>query len=226
LDHEGRLVMCQHGERRVARLERDGVTQTPIADHYNGKRFSSPNDLCYDKSGNLYFTDPPYGLEKRDADPKKEMDMNGVYLVRPGGKIERLAIDLKFPNGICFSPDQKILYVAVSDPKNAVVMKYDVQVDATVTNGRVFFDANALAKQGLKGLPDGMKVDVRGNLWMGGPGGILVISPEGKHLGGVLTGVPTANCNWGDDGSTLYVTANHNVCRLKTLTKGKLAGEK
>ncbi len=224
LDHEGRLVMCQHGERRVARLEGDGATQTALADRFQGKRFNSPNDLCFDAKGDLYFTDPPYGLEKNNADPKKEMEFNGVYLVRPDGGVMRTKVDLTFPNGIALSPDEKSLYVAVSDPRKPVVMRYEVQADGDVANGRVFFDASALVAQKLKGLPDGMKFDVKGNLWLGGPGGILIISPKGKHLGTIATEVPTANCAWGDDGSTLYVTANHNVCRIKTLTKGKLAG--
>lgn len=224
LDAEGRLVMCQHGERRVARLERDGRTQTPLATTFDGKRFNSPNDLCFDRNGNLYFTDPPYGLPKGPGDPTAEMGFNGVFLRRPDGRVERLAIDLTFPNGVALSPDEHTLYVAVSDPKNPVVMKYAVKDDGTAGEGRVFFDASPLVAQKLKGMPDGMKVDERGNLWLGGPGGLLVISPEGKHLGGVLTGVPTANCAWGEDGSTLFVCANHNLCRIRTGTRGKVPG--
>lgn len=219
LDLQGRIVMCQHGNRQVARLEPDG-TVTPLADHYKGKRFSSPNDLCFDTDGNLYFTDPPYGLEGMDKDPKKEMDMNGVYLRRPSGEVVRLAIDLKFPNGIALSPDEKILYICVSDPKNPVIMSYDVQPGGTVSGGKVFFDASKLSAKKLPGLPDGMKIDIHGNIWVGGPGGVLIITPQGKHLGTLATGVPTANCAWGDDGSTLYICANHNVCRIKTKTMG------
>ena len=219
LDLQGHIVMCQHGDRRVARLGEDGKV-TPVAERYQGKRFSSPNDLCFDSKGNLYFTDPPYGLEGMDKDPKKEMDMNGVYLVRPAGEVVRLAIDLKAPNGIAFSLDEKTLYICVSDPKNPIIMSYEVQPDGTVAGGKVFFDSSAMLARKLPGLPDGMKLDIHGNIWVGGPGGILILSPQGKHLGTLLTGQPTANCAWGDDGSTLYICANHQVCRIRTTTKG------
>ena len=223
LDRQGHLVMCQHGDRRVARLEADGKV-TSLADKFDGKRFSSPNDLCYDSKGNLYFTDPPYGLEKQDKDPKKETDLNGVYLLRASGELVRTPIDLKFPNGVALSPDEKSLFICVSDSKNPVIMKYDVQADGNVANGKVFFDTSALLAKRLPGIPDGMKFDTAGNLWATGPGGVMILSPQGKHLGTISTGVNTANCAWGDDGSTLYITANHNVCRVKTRTKGIMPG--
>ena len=223
LDRQGHLVMCQHGDRRVARLEADGKV-TSLADKFDGKRFSSPNDLCYDSKGNLYFTDPPYGLEKQDKDPKKETDLNGVYLLRASGELIRTPIDLKFPNGVALSPDEKSLFICVSDSKNPVIMKYDVQADGNVANGKVFFDTSALLAKRLPGIPDGMKFDTAGNLWATGPGGVMILSPQGKHLGTISTGVNTANCAWGDDGSTLYITANHNVCRVKTRTKGIMPG--
>ena len=225
LDRQGHLVMCQHGDRRVARLEADGKV-TSLADKFDGKRFSSPNDLCYDSKGNLYFTDPPYGLEKQDKDPKKETDLNGVYLLRASGELVRTPIDLKFPNGVALSPDEKSLFICVSDSKNPVIMKYDVQADGNVANGKVFFDTSALLAKRLPGIPDGMKFDTAGNLWATGPGGVMILSPQGKHLGTISTGVNTANCAWGDDGSTLYITANHNVCRVKTKTKGIMPGAK
>ena len=225
LDHEGRLVICQHGNRRVVRLEKDGKTITPLAERYQGKRFNSPNDLCFDSKGNLYFTDPPYGLVERDNDPLKEME-NSAYLLRPSGELLRLTTGIKYPNGIVLTPDEKGLYILVSDTSNPVVMKYDVQPDGSIANGRVFFDAKSLAAQNLPGLPDGGKVDVHGNLWLGAPGGILVLSPEGKHLATLLTGDKTANCNWGDDGSTLYICCNHRVLRIKTKTRGVLPGLK
>ena len=225
LDRQGHLVMCQHGDRRVARLEADGKV-TSLADKFDGKRFSSPNDLCYDSKGNLYFTDPPYGLEKQDKDPKKETDLNGVYLLRASGELVRTPIDLKFPNGVALSPDEKSLFICVSDSKNPVIMKYDVQADGNVANGKVFFDTSALLAKRLPGIPDGMKFDTAGNLWATGPGGVMILSPQGKHLGTIFTGVNTANCAWGDDGSTLYITANHNVCRVKTKTKGIMPGAK
>lgn len=221
LDRQGRLVLCQHGDRRVSRLEDDGKTITPLAQRYKGMRFNSPNDLCFDAKGNLYFTDPPYGLTE-----KREMDVNGVYLLRPSGELRRLEVDLTFPNGVALTPDGTGLYVLVSDPKRPVIMKYDVnRADATVSNGRVFFDAAPLAAKGLPGLPDGMKVDVKGDLWFGGPGGILVLSPEAKHLATLRTNVPTANCAWGDaDGSSLYICSQHRLLRIKTKIRGVLPG--
>ena len=223
-DSQGRLVSCEHGDRRVARLEEDGKTKTTLADRYEGKRFNSPNDLVYDSKGNLYFTDPPYGLEGNLKDPKKELPFQGVYRLSADGKLTLLTKDLKFTNGIAFSPDEKTLYVAVSDPENAVVYAYDVKDDGSIANQRKFFDTTAMVAKKLKGLPDGIKIDVKGNMWIGAPGGILIISPGGKHLGTLATGEATANCAWGDDGSTLYITADMYLCRIKTLTKGKIPG--
>ena len=230
LDLSGNIVMCQHGDRRVARLNRDGSV-TAVIENYQGKRFNSPNDLCFDSQGNLYFTDPPYGLEGMEKNPKREMDVNGIYFVPAKGEAKRLPTStityadgktapLNYPNGVALSPDQKKLYVAVSDSKHPVVMQYDLESPGNLTNGKVFFDAAALVAKKLPGMPDGMKLDTHGNIWIGGPGGLLILSPTGKHLGTLVTGVPTANCAWGDDGSTLYITANHNVCRIKTKTKG------
>lgn len=219
LDAKGNLILCQQGPRRVARLEADG-RQIPIADIYEGKHFSSPNDVIYASNGNLYFTDPPYGFEELNDSPLKELKFNGVFLVKPGGQVIAVIKDLTFPNGIALSPDEKTLYIGVSDPNAAKIYAYDVQADGTVANRRVFFDATPLVSEQRAGLPDGMKIDRMGNMWTAGPGGILIISPAGKHLGTLLTGQPTGNCAWGDDGSTLYVTANMFICRIKTLTKG------
>jgi len=160
-------------------------------------------------------------------DPGKELDFQGVYKLSKGGELTLLTKEMTRPNGIALSPDEKTLYVANSDgPPRTVIMAFDVKADGTIGNGRVFFDASALARAGKKGAPDGMKIDTAGNLFATGPGGVLVITPQGKHLGTMATGVPTANCNWGDDGSVLYVTADKNLCRIKTATKGKLAGTK
>ena len=218
LDLGQRLVLCQQGDRRVARLEKDG-TFTVLAEYYKNRRFNSPNDLVYRRNGDLYFTDPPYGLEKRNEDPLKELVFNGVYRLSRSGQLDLLTRDLTFPNGLAFSPDEKTLYVAVSDPAKPVVMAYDVKPDGTIANGRVFFDVSPLTKD-RPGLPDGMKVDGKGNVFTTGPGGVLILSPKGKHLGTILTGQPTANCAWGDDGSMLYITSNTNLLRVKTVTKG------
>lgn len=226
-DSAGRLVLCEHGDRRIARLEKDG-TKTTLADRYEGKRFNSPNDLVYKSNGDLYFTDPPYGLEKRDEDPKKELPFCGVYRLSKDGKLTLLTADLTKPNGLAFSPDEKTLYVCVSDPDRAVIMAYEVKDDGTLANGGVFFDTTSLVKQKIgdkakyPGLPDGIKVDVHGNLFATCPGGIFIITPGGKHLGTLSFGEPTANLAWAEDGSTLYCTSNHDLCRIRTSTKGKM----
>jgi gluconolactonase len=219
LDAEGRLVLCQHGDRRVARLEKGG-SFTTLADRYQGKRFNSPNDLVFKSNGDLYFTDPPYGLPQQAKDPARELDFCGVYRLAKDGAVTLLTKELTRPNGLAFSPDEKTLYVAVSDPDRPVWMAYAVKEDGTLGPGRVFFDAAALRKQGRKGLPDGLKVDLAGNLFATGPGGVLVLSPDGKHLGTLMTGEATANCAFGGDGSTLYVTADMHLCRIKLATRG------
>ncbi len=219
-DAQGTLVMCQHGDRRVAKLEADGKI-IALASNYNGKRFNSPNDLVYHSNGSLYFTDPPYGLPKGVDDPAREMDYCGVYKMDKTGKITLLTKEITRPNGIALSPDEKKLYVASSDPDKAIWMVYDVKPDGTVANGKVFFDATEWVKAKKSGLPDGMKVDKDGNVYATGPGGLHVFSPEGKLLGTFDTGVPTANCAFGNDGSTLYITANTALLRVKLTTKGK-----
>lgn len=219
VDSEGRLVLCEHGDRRVGRIEKNGQHIT-VADRFMGKRFNSPNDVVFKSNGDLYFTDPPYGLEKNVDDPKKEIPYQGVYRVKPNGEVTMLTDQITRPNGLAFSPDEKTLYVACSDPKVAVWMAYDVKADGTLANGRVFFDATPMVGPRNKGLPDGLKVDGRGNLWATGPGGVLILSPDGKHLGTLRTGEATANCAWGDDGSTLYITADMFLCRVKTKVKG------
>jgi len=217
-DKQGRLIVCQHGDRRVARWE-NGKFVT-VADRYEGKRFNSPNDVVVKSNGDLYFTDPPYGLVKNMNDPAKEIPFQGVYRVSAqGNKVTLLTSEVTRPNGLAFSPDEKILYVASSDPKKAIWMSYPVKADGTLDAGRVFFDATGM-QAGKKGLPDGLRVDERGNLWATGPGGVLIISPQGKHLGTLATGEATANCGWGDDGSTLYITADMYLCRVRTKTKG------
>ena len=225
LDPQGNLVLCQHGDRQVARRGKDGKV-TPIAQYYNSRKFNSPNDLVFKKNGDLYFTDPPYGLEKNVDDPAKELSFQGVYRVDPSGKVDLLIGDLTRPNGIAFSPNEKRLYVAVSDPQQPNIWVYDVDEKGLPLNGRVLFSAKSLLDAGGKGLPDGMKVDLKGNLWATGPGGVLIITPEGKHIGTINTGEATANCAWGNDGTVLYITADTYLCRVKTLTKGAIPGTK
>jgi gluconolactonase len=219
-DAEGRLTLCEHGDRRVTRIEKDG-TKTVLADKYDGKRFNSPNDLVYHSNGDLYFTDPPYGLPKGADDKSREMDYCGVYLRKKGGKLILLTKEMSRPNGIELSPDEKTLYVANSDFDAPVWKSFPVKEDGTIGEGKLFVDGMKWVKEKRPGLPDGMKVDNAGNLWATGPGGVWIFSPKGEIVGNIDTGTNTANVCFGDDGSTLYIAANHDVCRVKTLTKGK-----
>ena len=182
LDRQGRLLLCQHGDRRVARMDAPLTAPQPkfvtLADKYDGKRFNSPNDCAVHSSGALYFTDPPYGLDGYTDDPAKqipgkELDFQGVYRISPDGQVTLLTKELERPNGIALSPDEKTLYVANSHPPRPIWMAYPVKDDGTLGEGRVFFDATKLVAAGLKGMPDGMKVDKNGNIFAGGPGGIL-----------------------------------------------------
>lgn len=218
VDRQGRLIVCQCGERRVARFENGQFTS--LADRYDGKRFNSPNDVVVKSDGAIYFTDPPYGLEGVEHSPLIELPWAGVYRVAPDGTVTLLAKDIPFANGIAFSPDEKTLYVGSTQNDFPNIQAFDVAPDGTLTHERLFFDARPLSGPNLAGGCDGLKVDRDGNLWTSGPGGLLVVSPAGKVLGRILTGVPTANCAWGDDGGTLYVTANHFLLRVRTRTKG------
>ncbi len=220
MDRDGRLILCQHGDRRVARLESD-KSFTTLAEKYMGKRLNSPNDGVFKANGDLYFTDPPYGLLKLNDDPAKELEWNGVYRISAAdGTLTLLTKEMTFPNGIAFSPDEKTLYVANSDPKKAIWMAFPVTEDGTLGPGRVFADFTTAAAS-KKGLPDGMKVDAAGNLFATGPGGVLVFAPDGTHLGSFSTGQATANCGWGEDGSVLFITADMFIGRVRLTTKGK-----
>ncbi len=218
-DREGCLIACEHGDRRVTRLYKDGGKRT-LADNYQGKRLNSPNDVVVKSNGDIYFTDPPYGLPKVMDDPRKELDFQGVYRISTDGKLTLLTKEMKFPNGLAFSPDEKTLYVAMSDPDNAIWMAFEVNSDGTLGKGRKFFDTTAEFKAGKLGLPDGMKVDKQGNLFATAPGGVYVFTPDGTHLGTIDTGQATANCNWGGDGSVLYMAADKYLMRIQTTTKG------
>jgi gluconolactonase len=220
LDPKGNLILCQHGDRRVGRLEKDGKFTT-LADKFDGKRLNSPNDLVFKSNGDLYFTDPPYGLPGIMSDPKKELPFQGVYRLKPNGELTLLTKEMTRPNGIGLSPDEKTLYVANSDPELAIWKAFPVKDDGTLGEGKVLFDATEWVKMKKPGLPDGLKVDAKGNIFATGPGGVLVLTPAGTLLGVIATGVPTANCGFGDDGSTLYVTADKNLVRVKTKTKGQ-----
>ena len=218
LDQNGRLIACEHGDRRLSLLTKDGGKRT-LVDNYSGKRLNSPNDACIKSNGDIYFTDPPYGLPKRYDDKRRELDFCGVYRLSKDGKLTLLTKEMTRPNGIAFSPDEKTLYVAQSDPKAAIWKKFPVKSDGTLGKGVIFADATANVGK-LPGLPDGLKVDTKGNVWATGPGGVSIFTPEGKLLGRISTGEKTANCGWGNDGSVLYLTADMYICRIQTMVKG------
>jgi gluconolactonase len=209
LDKQGRIVFCQHGDRQISRLEKNGK-RTVLASRYEGKRLNSPNDLVFKSDGSLYFTDPTAGLRLQDKDPARELPFAGVYRLSKG-KVQLLAKDFTRPNGIAFSPDEKYLYV--NDTAKKIIMRFDVQPDGGVTNGQVITDMNS---DTTPGAPDGMKVDQKGNIYCTGPGGFWIMSPDGKHVATVKTKELPANLNWGDDdGKTLYLTARTGLYRIR-----------
>ncbi len=220
LDAKGDLLVCNHGYRAITKLDLKTKAKSVVVDRYQGKRFNSPNDLAVAKSGAIYFTDPPYGLEGLDASPAKELSFNGVYLYRADGTLAVVDDKLTFPNGVALSPDEKRLYVAVSDPEGPVIMAYDLGADGLPTSRKVFFDAAALHKAGGPGLPDGMCLDTEGRLYATGPGGVLVITPAGELIGIIETGGPIANCAFGEDGKTLFLTADKTLARVRLKTTG------
>jgi gluconolactonase len=223
VDADGKLILCQHGDRRVASLELTGDKQRPnfvtLASGYQGKRFNSPNDAVVHSSGAIYFTDPPYGLEKNMDDPAKELDFQGVYRIAPNGEVTLLTKEMERPNGIAFSPDEKTLYVANSHGPRPVIVAFDVKDDGTLGEGREIFNAQTL-KPGLPGACDGLTVDNDGNIFATTPGGVSIFSPDGKRLGMLATGKRTSNCEFGEDGRTLFITADDLLLRVRLNTKG------
>lgn len=236
LDERGRLTVAGHAQRDVYRFESLDPHHgqiTILADSYQGKRLNSPNDLVYRSDGSLYFTDPPYGLRTQsDNDPDKQLKVNGVYRIpnaqeqEPGApparnKLQLLVSDLPRPNGIAFSPDEKYLYVDNSQPKK-LWMRYRVQPDGTLTDAKVFYDASANTIDDQRpGTPDGMKVDVQGNIYSAGPGGVWIFSPDGRHLGTILIPERTSNVTWaGTVAKTLYITASSSIYRVRLRIAG------
>ncbi len=216
LDAQERLTINEHGNRRVTRLEKNGQL-TVLADHYQGKRLNSPNDLVYRSDGALYLTDPPFGLPKFFEDPRKELSYSGVFCLI-NGELKLVSKDLTGPNGLAFSPDEKYLYVDNWDEKRKVIMRYDVHPDGTLSDGRVFLDAT---KEPGEDAWDGMKIDVKGNLYLSGPGGLWIISPEGKHLGMIVGPEHPHNLAWGgEDHKTLYLAAQTGLYRLTVNISG------
>lgn len=220
IDNKGHLVSCEHGDRRISAMPLNVGGKITLADNFQGKRFNSPNDIVQHSNGDYYFTDPPYGLMKKHEDPTREIPQFGVYRIHKDGKVTMQVSDLSRPNGLAFSPDGKTLYVAQSDPEKSIWMAYPLDANGNAGKGKLIYDATPMGKRGMQGLPDGLKIDKDGNLWSSGPGGMLIISPAGKLLGRMEMGELTSNCAWGNDGSTLYMTVDGYVCRIKTNTKG------
>lgn len=218
IGNEEELILCQHGDRRIARMDAPLTDPEPefisLGDNYEGMRFNSPNDAVQHSSGRIYFTDPPYGLEGNINDPAKEIDFQGVYRIDPDGEVVLLTDGLSRPNGIAFSPDERLLYVANSDPERAIWMVYNVQDNGDVTNGRVFYDATEEVSD-EPGLPDGMKVNSSGYIFATGPGGVWIFSPEGTVLGKIKTGEFISNVAFNNDENTLYMTADSYILRLE-----------
>ena len=216
IDADGNLIICMHGDRKITRLEKLNINRkVTLVNSFDGNLLNSPNDLVYDSKGNLYFTDPPYGLLEGDNDKLKEIEFNGVYKVSPNGDIEVLVKNLTRPNGISISNDEKILYVANSDKNNPVIMQYDLSEEGA-KNPTIFFDGRELTKKDI-GLFDGLKVHPTGNVFATGPGGVLVIKENGDHIGTIRTEVRTANCAFDENFQYLYMTSDMFLTRIKLL---------
>lgn len=212
LDRSGRLIACEHSTRRVTCTELDGSIRV-LADRYQERRLNSPNDVVVRSDGSIFFTDPPFGL--RDFHQRKEVLSNGVYRIAPDGDLMLLLNDFNMPNGLAFSPDETILYV--DDTAQRHIRAFDVSLDGSISNGRVFIEM----KLPEAGVPDGMKVDLQGNVYCTGPGGIWIMEPGGKFLGRILMPELTANFAWGDsDSKTLYITAHNSIYRLRLAAQG------
>jgi gluconolactonase len=217
-DNKGNLVLCQHGDRRMAKmdapLDKPAAKFITLADKYDGKRFSSPNDAVYNSSGELFFTDPPYGLQTQDdSDTKKEIKYNGVYKVKADGTVVLLADSITRPNGIAFLPGEQKLVVACSDPNNPNWYVWDLKGDSLI-NGKIFYSATEEAKT-MGGLPDGLKIDKNGNVFATGPGGVYIFNSEGKKLGMIKLENPASNCALSPDEKILYVTNDMYLLRVK-----------
>jgi gluconolactonase len=218
IDPQGRLVFCQHGDRRISRREPDGRL-TVLADRFEGARLNSPNDLVFKSNGDLYFTDPPFGLPHSFDDPAKEVPFQGVYRRAPDGTLTLLTGELRAPNGIAFSPDERTLYVSNADRERLVWMAFEVETDGTLGRSRVLYDGTrSLADR--RGTADGLKVDVKGNIFGAGPGGVYVFAPDGAMLGWFDFGGNVGNVAWGEDGASLFIAANAAVYRLRLSTSG------
>ena len=218
LDPQGKLILLQQGDRRIARMNSSLDNPKPeftlLADKYHGKLLNSPNDAVYNNNGDLYFTDPPYGLDKGIDDTSRQLDFQGVYRLEKNGQVDLLTKELKYPNGITLSPDGKYLYVANSDPDNMIWMQYELNEDGLVKSQRIFYEVHSFEKKEL-GAPDGMKMNRRGYLFATGPEGLWIFNPGGKLVARMYTGQLTSNCALSSDEKTLYMTCDDYIMRLK-----------
>ncbi len=216
---DGAIILCDTGNRNLARLDLATKQKTVLADRHDGRRFNSPNDLAIHSSGAIYFTDPPYGLEGMSASPLREIPFHGVYLYTPDGRVRLVDDQRSFPNGVALSPDEKTLYVACSDEANPLIWAYALGDDGLPLSSRLFFDAKPLQGENAPGLPDGLKVDEAGRLFATGPGGVLILTPEAELLGVIDPGSAVANCGFGEDGATLFITAHNRLGRIRLNTR-------
>jgi gluconolactonase len=218
IDKNGKLVLCQHGNRQIARMKSSLDDPKPefetIASVYEGKKFNSPNDAVYAKNGNLYLTDPPYGLDHGLRDSTKELSFQGVFCVKPDGKVQLVTDKVSYPNGIALSPDNKYLFISNSDNENKEWTKYELDKDGRVLKESVFYRVSAEEGK-MNGSPDGMKINGDGYIFASGPGGIWVFNPSGKVIARIYTGQPTSNCAFDASQKTLYMTCQAYVMRLK-----------
>jgi gluconolactonase len=221
LDGRGNLLICEHGDRRVASLplgQKSG--KRTLTDNFQGKRYNSPNDVVLAPDGAIYFTDPAFGLPKQAQDPLRELPFTGVFRRAADGQLTAEVMDVPYANGLAFSPDNRTLYVSNADSLRPIIMAYEVGKNGKLSKPRPFFDMTKLPRTHFKEVPDGLKVDRAGNVYATGFGGLLIISPQGQLLGTVDAGEVVSNCAWGEDGHVLYLMATTYVCRLQTLAQG------
>jgi gluconolactonase len=214
------ILLADTGNRAIQKLDLETKQKTPVATLFEGRKFSSPNDVTRMKSGVLFFTDPPYGFRKFDDAPEKELPFNGVYRMATDGTVTVVDKELHRPNGVALSPDESVLYVAQSEPTRAIILAYSLDANGHVTSKKLFNDLTDLVSKDAPGLPDGLTVAADGTIFATGPGGVIVLSRDGKRLGRISNGKATANCKFGDDGHTLYLTSHDILARIRLNTKG------